>query len=115
MTDLKKKIDNFILSSERSNMIAGDKYYKGDNVTISLIRKNISKKVKDATIIPFHQYGNLLRYLVAINFNLEIDTSSLISLLLENLNGKGDSVDLHSLFSYIHFEEDPEFRKELEN
>ena len=54
MTDLKKKIDNFILSSERNDMITGDRYYKGDNVTISLIRKTYwSDKYKKEMDNPY--------------------------------------------------------------
>ena len=116
----KEALTNYRLYDENSPFNDNDlslifKYHIHSEQEVNESLKNLFKKVKDENCIPFHQYGNILRYLVAINFNLEIDTSSLISLLLENLNGKGDSVDLHSLFSYIHFEEDPEFRKELEN
>lgn len=114
----KEALTNYRLYDENSPFYDEDlsliyKYYLHSEYEVCESLKNISKKVKDATIIPFHQYGNLLRYLVAIQYNLIFDTSELIATLLENLKGKRDSVDLHSLFSYFHFEDNPEVKAEL--
>ncbi|MCM1535439.1 MAG: KAP family NTPase [Clostridium sp.] len=79
------------------------------------VLKNIENRLNDSNDIGFYNYGELAAYLIKVAHTIEFDYTKCKECMIQNIRGKGDSIDSELLFLPIYdFEEEKE-KEELEN
>lgn len=106
MEEAYKAYSEFVIyDRDRSNsdndIIVLQTYYLQTEQNIRTALDSIAKRLENPDDISFYQYGTIAAYTVMIKDILEYDTQKIESLLVNNLKGRGDKLQLEHIFHTI--------------